>query len=98
VTAPYEPMKRSGADKAWPPDDSWTIGELAAWLSFWRSYAALRAYARSTDPGLRITPHIQRLPPTAIPQQRPSADPRWDDLKRRGLHAHAKRQRQRGHL
>lgn len=99
----YAPIQRVGARRVWPPDDTWTVGELAAELQFWRNLAALGQFARSPIPELRITPFVLPLPPAAIPEQRRSSDPRWDQFKRSALAAVARQERrralrQRGHL
>lgn len=95
----YAPMRRPGMTKPWPPDDSWTIAELASELQFWRNLSALQRYAQS-DPELRISPFIQSLP-AVVPAPRKPADPRWDHLMQAGLEAYRRqerRKRQRGHL
>lgn len=66
----YTPIRRAGVGKVWPPDDSWSIGDLVAELSFWRSYAALRQFAVPRD-----TPV-----PVQVPAQRDRHDARWDHL------------------
>lgn len=66
----YTPIRRLGARAQWPPDDSWSIADLAAEMAFWRNYSALRSFSGP-----------RRVPTVSVPSPRPHQD-RIDALTR----------------